>query len=270
MRCNRSDSACSWVNKKVGWLQAGEEWAKGIQNAVLSCQAMVVLCSETYGATPWTFREISLADNERKPLVAVWHSGSFPPHDVKIILGTHQRVPRGNNPLTHPSVDFDAAVKELVEALRRKNVLPETPPPPPPTGNANPPPPPAPAPPAPPPPSSSTGGGSEAEAEAVFKQWDRNGDGVLDANEILIGCLHLGMDPEDVSALFARLDVNGDGEVSLEEWRVGYAAFRVIGTPADALCDWLKQHKLEKYEAALREDMGAVTVGRCTLTPPVP
>ena len=28
---------------------------------------------------------------------------------------------------------------------------------------------------------------------------------------------------EEVSALFARLDVNGDGEISMQEWRLGYA-----------------------------------------------
>ena len=54
-----------FVGEQEDGLRAGEEWAKGIQNAVLSCQAMVVLCSETYGATPWTFREISLADRRR-------------------------------------------------------------------------------------------------------------------------------------------------------------------------------------------------------------
>ena len=164
----RSRGFSVFVGEQEDGLQAGEEWAKGIQNAVLSCQAMVVLCSETYGATPWTFREISLADSERKQIVAVWHSGTFPPPDVRIILGTQQRVPRGNNPITHSSVDFDTAVDELCEALRRKNVLPES---------------------------------STDEADAVFKQWDRNGDGHLDSNEVLIGCLQLGMDPEEAGSL---------------------------------------------------------------------
>ena len=59
-------------------LQAGEQWAIEIQNAVKECQVFVVLCSPSYGDTDvskWTFREIQLADNNHKPIVAVWHSG---------------------------------------------------------------------------------------------------------------------------------------------------------------------------------------------------
>lgn len=150
----------------------------------------MVLCSPSYGATPWTFRVIQLADNEGKKIVAVRHSGTFPPQEVKIFLGGEQRVPRGNNPLTHASVDFDAAVSELVKALRRKSVLPAS---------------------------------SSDEAAALFKEWDRNGDGALDAYEILIGCLQLGMDPEDVSALFARLVARGICRVSRARHTCGRA-----------------------------------------------
>ena len=76
-------------------------------------------------------------------------------------------MPRGNNPITHSSVDFETAVDELCEALRRKNVLPES---------------------------------SADEADAVFKRWDRNGDGHLDSDEVLVGCLQLGMEPDEAGS----------------------------------------------------------------------
>ena len=61
---------------------------------------------------------------------------------------------------------------------------------------------------------------------ATFEAWDTNGDGALDFQEVMCGCLGAGMDPDDVSALFAQLDVNGDGTISLEEWMDGAAAYR--------------------------------------------
>jgi len=41
------------------------------------------------------------------------------------------------------------------------------------------------------------------------------------------------VDPEEVSGLFARMDINGDGNISLDEWRAGHNAFRLIGTVSD-------------------------------------
>ena len=214
-------------------LMGGDRWAAEIQKAVKACQAFVVLCSPTYGDTTWTYREIQLADNNRKPIVALWHSGVFPPPEVEIFLGGEQRVPRGNNPLSHDDCDFDAVVNELVETLRRKSVLPENSP------------------------AGMEGDSEGSTARELFDRWDRNGDGVLNADEVLIGCLQNGMDPDEVSALFARLDTNGDDEISYEEWRAGYGAFMTVFTHKDELCEWLKENRLEQYETALREDLGA-------------
>uniref|UniRef100_A0A7S0SH84 TIR domain-containing protein n=1 Tax=Mantoniella antarctica TaxID=81844 RepID=A0A7S0SH84_9CHLO len=105
-------------------LQPGQKWALNIQEAVKECKVFVVLCSPSYGDTPWTYREIQLADNNKKPLLAVWHSGTYPPPKVEIWLGGEQRLPRGHHPMTHPSVNFDDIVVELLSALERFGVKP--------------------------------------------------------------------------------------------------------------------------------------------------
>ena len=61
---------------------------------------------------------------------------------------------------------------------------------------------------------------------ATFDAWDTNGDGVLSFEEVMCGCLHAGMDPDDVSAFFATLDVSGDGCISVEEFLSG----QTVGT----------------------------------------
>ena len=105
-------------------LQPGQKWAMNIQAAVKECKVFVVLCSPSYGDTTWTYREIQLADNNKKPLLAVWHSGTYPPPKVEIWLGGEQRLPRGHQSMTHPSVRFDDVIVELVSALERFGVKP--------------------------------------------------------------------------------------------------------------------------------------------------
>ena len=50
-------------------LEGGDEWAKTIASAVKNCRAMLIISSPTYGKTKWTYRELSLADNNEKKLV---------------------------------------------------------------------------------------------------------------------------------------------------------------------------------------------------------
>jgi len=104
-------------------LHGGELWAAEIQDAVNHCAAMVVICTETYGATTWTLRELQLADNKGKPLIPVWHSGTYPPPAVEIFLSGSQRVPAGSQCLVE--TDFQQAMVELADCLARRGVVPE-------------------------------------------------------------------------------------------------------------------------------------------------
>ena len=76
-------------------LTAGEQWATNLAAAIRGAAAVVAVCSPTYGATTWTQREVQMADNLRKPIIPLWHSGEYPPRGVEIFFSGTQRVPRG-------------------------------------------------------------------------------------------------------------------------------------------------------------------------------
>ena len=107
-----------------GAIQGGEEWPDIIQCGVQRCKAMVVLCSPTYGDTVWTKREFGMADNLRKLLIPVWHSGPYPPAAVAIYLGIKQRIPTGNFSCGYveSGVSHAAIADELADALLRAGV----------------------------------------------------------------------------------------------------------------------------------------------------
>ena len=91
------------------------------------CKAFVILCSPTYGdrtQSPWTFDELTMAKNNRKPLIPVWHSGVYPPPTVEIMLGGLQRIPAGNNDMR--AVSLARVVDELAAALQRAGVAPSS------------------------------------------------------------------------------------------------------------------------------------------------
>eukprot|EP00327_Prymnesium_parvum_P017521 CAMPEP_0113272132 /NCGR_PEP_ID=MMETSP0008_2-20120614/23155_1 /TAXON_ID=97485 /ORGANISM="Prymnesium parvum" /LENGTH=382 /DNA_ID=CAMNT_0000121563 /DNA_START=1 /DNA_END=1146 /DNA_ORIENTATION=- /assembly_acc=CAM_ASM_000153 len=101
-------------------LTAGMLWAETIEKAIKECKVFVALCTPTYGeseASNWTYRELHTADRLRKPILAVWHSGPFPPPSVKSFLSGVHRVPQGSKPLTDSTVAFDVAVAELLGKL---------------------------------------------------------------------------------------------------------------------------------------------------------
>jgi len=98
-------------------LTAGMRWAETIEKAIKKCKVFVALCTPTYGeseASNWTYRELHTADRLRKPILAVWHSGPFPPLSEKSFRSA---VPRSNKPLTDSTVAFDAAVAQLLDML---------------------------------------------------------------------------------------------------------------------------------------------------------
>jgi len=100
-------------------------WPITIQDGVRHCKAFVVLCSPTYGdrsLLPWTFDELTMAKNNRKPLIPVWHSGNYPPPAVEIMLGGLQRIPAGNVDMR--SVSLEHVVNDLAAALQRAGVTP--------------------------------------------------------------------------------------------------------------------------------------------------
>jgi hypothetical protein len=110
-----------------GAIEGGDFWPVTIQNGVRHCKAFVVLCSPTYGdraVSPWTFDELTMAKNNRKPLLPVWHSGYYPPPSVEIMLGGLQRIPGGDRDMR--AVPMERVVTELARALQRVGVAPSS------------------------------------------------------------------------------------------------------------------------------------------------
>ena len=142
-----------------------------------------LLCSETTELAGRTARFSS--DNNRKPIVAVWHSGPFPP-PIEIFSAANNASSEA--PLKHEG-ELRRRRRELVEVIRRKGALPE---------NAR---------------RRMTAAAARRRRfnEGMFDRFDTNGDGVL-VPRALLGCWR-GM-IRSSERLFARMDVNGDGEIS--------------------------------------------------------
>jgi hypothetical protein len=111
-------------------IKGGDSWPATIQKAVQNCKAFVILCSPTYGhaeLSPWTERELVLADNLKKPLLPVWHSGPYPPPAVAIHLSGKQRIPAVDDfyeGYVAAGISHEHAADELVTALMEKGIRP--------------------------------------------------------------------------------------------------------------------------------------------------
>ena len=110
-------------------IQGASNWPSTIQKGVEDCSAFVILCSATYGdeaVSPWTKRELELADNLKKPLFPVWHSGPYPPKAVTIYFSGKQRIPTGNltEGYAKAKVPHERVAEELAAALARAGVTP--------------------------------------------------------------------------------------------------------------------------------------------------
>ena len=110
-------------------IQGAASWPATIQRGVEDCKAFVILCSPTYGdavRSPWTERELVLADALKKPLIPIWHSGPYPPQPVAIYLTKLQRIPAGNfsDGYAAAGISHERVTDELVAALARVGVVP--------------------------------------------------------------------------------------------------------------------------------------------------
>ena len=96
-------------------------------------QVFICLCSQSYAeSNDEGYLEWIIANNprlaRRKPIIHVWHSGSFPPKALEEeFLSTghnpEERIPRGNHPLTHDTVSFETDVVDAVyDALAQLGV----------------------------------------------------------------------------------------------------------------------------------------------------
>lgn len=112
-------------------IMGGANWPVSIQAAVEGCSAMVIIASPGYGASAWTRREMALADMHGKPLVPVWHSGTWPPLAAAIYLAERQFLPqRALNQRPNAKgyagegIAVEAVVDELVQALAELGIYP--------------------------------------------------------------------------------------------------------------------------------------------------
>jgi hypothetical protein len=115
-----------------GAIQGADDWPTTIQRGVQDSTALVVLCSATYGdevVSPWTRRELVMADNLKKKLFPVHHSGPYPPKAVDIFLSGMQRIPDGDLPNGYADSRFshDDVAAQLAQALSQKGVMPSRP-----------------------------------------------------------------------------------------------------------------------------------------------
>ena len=84
---------------------------------------------------------------------------------------------------------------------------------------------------------------AHSSSKSIFERFDRDGNGVIDANELKELCRALGRElsaTEESSAL-TRLDSDGDGTVSLDEfsawWEAGGSLELLVDAPVDR---WLR------------------------------
>ncbi|KAJ9516727.1 hypothetical protein QJQ45_027125 [Haematococcus lacustris] len=99
-------------------IEGGDSWTQAIQRAIDGCAIFIPVCSATYGAGGWTYKEVGYAVNKHKAIIPIWHSSTYPHPKVDLMMSDLQRVPRGRLPLVE--CDFDEVVTELVSCIRKK------------------------------------------------------------------------------------------------------------------------------------------------------
>lgn len=102
-------------------LQGGSNWLRVITRAVRSCTAFVPVISTTYGdekESPFTYQEYIMAREEKKIIVPVYHSGRFPPSDLRLVMGTLNYVPQAGAMTGPVKTTVDEVAKEVIVALK--------------------------------------------------------------------------------------------------------------------------------------------------------
>ena len=63
-----------------------------------------------------------------------------------------------------------------------------------------------------------------AKISQAFQMMDRNGEGLISAENFALGLADVGLDlkPADIAALVASIDRDGDGRISLHEWTIAF------------------------------------------------
>jgi hypothetical protein len=105
-------------------IPAGANWPRHIQWSIENCRAFVIMCSPSYGdsrLSPWTKRELELADSRNRPMIPVWHSGKYPPGEVALFLTGLQRLPADRPTMRagykEAGISTQEVAAELVTAL---------------------------------------------------------------------------------------------------------------------------------------------------------
>ena len=89
-----------------------------LQNAILGCKAFVPLCSDSYGDSKYTKLEFNFAFNESKPMIPIYHSGSYPPKALAMKFSNMNYVPKSGLVAGAQLKDWvDRASRELVAGL---------------------------------------------------------------------------------------------------------------------------------------------------------
>lgn len=100
-------------------------WTAGQRAHVRNCGAVVAVCSPAYAETPWTHQELAFAVAQSKPVVAVWHSGEYPPRNAAHLLAAAERVPSDcAEGYANMGLPHDAVAAQVADALVKQGVLP--------------------------------------------------------------------------------------------------------------------------------------------------
>ena len=76
-------------------IPSGADWLEAIADSVSDCEAVVALCSNTYGESEGVSDEMKLAKLKRKPMLPVLHSGEWPPKNCRLMFAGTNYTPWG-------------------------------------------------------------------------------------------------------------------------------------------------------------------------------
>ena len=103
----------------VGMLEGGDRFKAIISQGIVGCEVFIALISPSYAhpkMSPWTLKEFSLAEDEGKTIIPIFHSGTYPPTELRLSLAGINYLPKlSGKPLKESN--FDSCMDELCAAL---------------------------------------------------------------------------------------------------------------------------------------------------------